>query len=72
MQVYRADEADAVRFVRLLSRESLLFEVERFGSKVAYVTVRSLRPDVPELARSAGASVRRVLSLDQLTAPGDR
>lgn len=66
MQVFRADEADADRFTRLLSREDLPFEVERFGSTVRYVTVKSLRPDLTGLARTAGKSMRRVRSLDEL------
>jgi hypothetical protein len=69
VQVYRADEADAAHFMRLLTLANLPFEIERFGAKVAYVTVKSVRPDIPGLARSAGRTVRRVHNLDQPSAP---
>lgn len=66
MPTYRADPTDATYFTRLLTRENVPFEVERFDASVTYVAVRSMRPDIPALARSAGRSVRPVLSLEQL------
>lgn len=71
MQVYRADDVEAIRFIRLLTQQNLPTQLERFGT-ATYVVVLSERPDVPGLARAAGRSVRRVLSLDQLPAPKAR
>lgn len=67
MPTYRADPTDATCFTRLLARANVPFEVERFDASVTYVAVKSVRPDIPALARSAGRSVRPVLSLEQLT-----
>ena len=52
--------------MRRLADQGLSVQVERYGPAVIYVVVRSTRPDIPDLARSAGRSVRPVLTLDQL------
>ena len=67
MHVYRADEPDATRLLRILGDQGLPAQVERFGPAI-YVVVRSTRPDIAHLAQSAGRSVRRVPNLDQLAA----
>lgn len=64
--VYRADEPDAWRLHQLLTSQGMPAEIERFGPKAVYVVVNSTSPDVPELAKSAGRSVRLVLDLDLL------
>ncbi|HYI59532.1 MAG TPA: hypothetical protein VEX66_15285, partial [Microlunatus sp.] len=63
MVVFQADEVDAARLHKLLASEGLQADIERFGPKSVYVTVNSARPDLPELARSAGRSVRRIYTL---------
>jgi KaiC/GvpD/RAD55 family RecA-like ATPase len=67
--VYRADEIEAARLHQLLSAHGVQAEIERFGPKVVYVTVNSTRSDLPALAKSAGRSVRRVYTLDELASP---
>lgn len=66
MQTYRANPTDATYFARILTRENLPFEVERFESGVTYIVVKSQRTDISALARSAGTSIRPVMSLEQL------
>lgn len=66
MPTYRANPTDATYFSRILTRENLPFEVERFESGVTYIVVKSQRPDISSLARSSGPSIRPVLSLEQL------
>ena len=53
MGVYRANAADAAQFVRVLDRENVPYEIEKFGSAVTYISVTSSRSDIPDLARSA-------------------
>ena len=65
MVVYRANDSDAAYLLQILNQHKLSGELERFGT-TSYVTIASDRPDIDELARAAGRSVRRVLTLDQL------
>lgn len=67
--VYVADDVHAARLHNLLASEGLAAEIERFGPKAVYVVVDSTRPDLPALARSAGRSIRRVYTLDELDRP---
>ena len=68
VQVYRGSETEATRLMRLLEHEGLPATIERYGRDTAYVVVRSTRPDIPRLAKSAGKTVRRVSTLAELQA----
>ena len=71
MVVYRANDSDAAYLLQILKQHELPAEVERFGT-VSYVSIASDHADIPRLARSAGESVREVLTLDQLAAQQGR
>jgi hypothetical protein len=68
VRVYRGTELEADRLARLLTQEGLPPAVERYGPAAAYVLVKSHRPDLDQIARSAGRSIRRVFSLEELQA----
>ena len=67
MLIYRADQSDAAYLHRLLTGQGVPVEIERYGASTVYIKVNSTRPDIPNLAKSAGRSVRQVFSLDELT-----
>lgn len=72
MNVYRADPHDAERFRRLLTGSGLIVEVTRYGpTGPTYLSIDSNRPDIPTIAKAAGASVRRVHTLAELEVTPD-
>lgn len=64
-QVYRGDRADVARLQQVLQASGLPVQLEQYGA-TTYIVVNSARPDIPTLARTAGRSIRRVPSLDEL------
>ncbi len=66
--VFRTDEPDGRRLVELLRDRQVAVSVERYARDAINVLASSDRPDLAVLARTAGRSIRQIVSLDDLNA----